>query len=154
MIMPLHTPIQTAFDPKQQLNEIFVPEGTTIIMSLIGCNRNKDVWGEDAEEWKPERWLEPVKESVVGAKVPGVYSHLMTFLGGGRACVGVKFAQLQMKVVLSTLVENFTFAPGSKEIIWQLNGVIQPTTKDAGLTSTGHRKLQLPLKLSFIEAED
>jgi hypothetical protein len=57
-------------------------------------------------------------------------------------------------VVLSTLVENFTFAPGSKEIIWQLNGVIQPTTKDAGITSTGHRQLQLPLKLTYIEAED
>ncbi|KAF5316966.1 hypothetical protein D9611_003971 [Ephemerocybe angulata] len=154
MIMPLHTPIQTSFDPKQRLNEIFVPKDTTIIMSLIGCNRNVDVWGEDAAEWKPERWLEPLKESVVGAKVPGVYSHLMTFLGGGRACVGVKFAQLQMKVVLSTLVESFTFAPGSKEIIWQFNGVIQPTTKDAGTTSTGHRKLQLPLKLEIVEKEE
>ncbi|KAF6760258.1 cytochrome P450 [Ephemerocybe angulata] len=154
MIMPLHTPIQTSFDPKQKLNEIFVPKDTTIIMSLIGCNRNVDVWGEDAAEWKPERWLEPLRESVVGAKVPGVYSHLMTFLGGGRACVGVKFAQLQMKVVLSTLVESFTFAPGSKEIIWQFNGVIQPTTKDAGTTSTGHRKLQLPLKLEIVEKED
>ena len=98
----------------------------------------------------------------------------MTFLGGGRACVGVKFAQLQMsaffgsatqpvttfshilitEVVLSTLVENFTFAPGSKEIIWQLNGVIQPTTKDAAITSTGHRQLQLPLKLTYIEGDD
>ena len=62
--------------------------------------------------------------------------------------------RLFVEVVLSTLVENFTFAPGSKEIIWQLNGVIQPTTKDAGITSTGHRQLQLPLKLSCIEAED
>lgn len=80
MIMPLHTPIQASFDPKQQLNEIFVPKGTTIIMSLIGCNRNKDVWGEDAEDWKPERWLEPLRECVVGAKVPGVYSHLWVLI--------------------------------------------------------------------------
>ena len=52
-------------------------------------NVNKVLWGEDANEWKPERWLSPLPVSVTDAKIPGVYSNLMTFMGGGRACMYV-----------------------------------------------------------------
>lgn len=39
------------------LSEIAIPKGTTLIMSLLAANHNKDLWGEDASEWRPERWL-------------------------------------------------------------------------------------------------
>jgi hypothetical protein len=32
--------------------------------------------GPDALEWKPERWLTPLPESIMESKVPGVYAHL------------------------------------------------------------------------------
>lgn len=35
----------------------FVPPGTTIGMSPIAQNRCKDIFGEDAHEWKPERYI-------------------------------------------------------------------------------------------------
>ena len=34
------------------------------------------MWGEDALEWKPERWLAPLPSTVADAKIPGVYSNL------------------------------------------------------------------------------
>lgn len=46
------------------LSEIAIPKGTTLIMSLLAANHNKDLWGEDASEWRPERWL-----SVTGERV-------------------------------------------------------------------------------------
>ncbi|TEB30590.1 hypothetical protein FA13DRAFT_522281 [Coprinellus micaceus] len=97
---------------------------------------------------RPDSWL---GDTVASAKIPGVYSNMMTFIGGNRACIGVTFAVLEMKVVLSLLLQPFRFshAPG-KKIIWQLNGVIQPTTEDALLTTVGEKKLQLPLKISLI----
>lgn len=57
-------------------NEIFVPKNTDIILSVMNSNRNKALWGEDADEWKPERWLSPLPDAVTEAKIPGVYSHL------------------------------------------------------------------------------
>ncbi|KAI0754297.1 cytochrome P450 [Daedaleopsis nitida] len=94
VVLPLSEPI-TGLDGRT-LHEIPVPADTTVAVGLLSSNRNTALWGPDALEWKPERWLAPLPESVTGAKVPGVYSNLMTFLGGGRACIGFKFSQLEM----------------------------------------------------------
>jgi len=53
-----------------------VPKGTNVIVSILACNRNADVWGPDVYEWKPERWLKPLPYTVADAHVPGVYSNL------------------------------------------------------------------------------
>ena len=53
-----------------------IPRGTTVLLNVRACNTNKALWGEDALEWKPERWLAPLPESVTSSKIPGVYSNL------------------------------------------------------------------------------
>ena len=58
------------------MHSIFVPKDTTVMIGVHSSNRNKAIWGEDALEWKPERWLEPLPSTVTEAKIPGVYSHL------------------------------------------------------------------------------
>jgi hypothetical protein len=73
-ILPLSKPIKTADGKHTQ--ELFVPKDTLIFASLLGSNTNPDLWGPDSYEWKPERWLTPVPDSVVEARIPGVYSHL------------------------------------------------------------------------------
>ncbi len=59
-----------------EVHEIPVPKDTTIVVAIHSANRNKAIWGEDALEWKPERWLKPLPASVTDAKIPGVYSNL------------------------------------------------------------------------------
>ena len=76
--MPLAWPILGA-DGKTEITEVPLKKGTTVIVSIIGANRSKKIWGEDAEEWKPERWLQPLPDSVAKARVPGVYSSLCVF---------------------------------------------------------------------------
>ncbi|KAG5730701.1 hypothetical protein E4T56_gene4049 [Termitomyces sp. T112] len=78
--------------------------------------------------------------------MPGIYSHLLTFLGGGRACMGFKFSQLEMKVVLSTLISQFRFYPPRKEIAWQMTVITTPTVKDSPETP------QLPLIVELVKA--
>lgn len=46
------------------LSQIAVPKNTTLIMSLLAANHNKDLWGEDASKWRPERWLSATGERV------------------------------------------------------------------------------------------
>ncbi|KAF8990992.1 cytochrome P450 [Cyathus striatus] len=125
IILPLHNPVK-GVDGKD-MSEIYVPKDTHVIVSIIASNRNPDIWGQDAHEWKPERWLSPLLESVKDAHIPGVYSNLMTFLGGSRACIGFKFSQLEMKVVLAMLLKSFKFAPSEKDIFWAMNGISTPS---------------------------
>lgn len=149
-ILPFSEPILTR-DGKE-ISEVFVPARTPVTFSILSCNRDPKIWGADAAEWKPQRWLNPLPDSVANARVPGVYSHLMTFIGGGRSCIGFKFSQLEMKVILSVLLQSFKFEPNGKKVIWQMNGIIQPTTEDAELNADGEQKLQLPLKVSLVKA--
>lgn len=77
------------------LSEIAIPKGTTLVMSLLAANHSKDLWGEDASEWRPERWLSAAGERVQlngdsevtteaektpgvkgGMKYPGVYASM------------------------------------------------------------------------------
>ncbi|KAJ3903852.1 cytochrome P450 [Lentinula edodes] len=128
-----------------EVHEMAAPNDTTVVVSIFNSNRNPDLWGEDAGEWKPERWLSPLPKALLEARIPGVYSHLMTFLGGGRSCIGFKFSQLEMKVVISTLVEKFQFSPSSNEseIFWQMNGVTAPV-----IGKDNHP--QLPIRISLV----
>ncbi|KAI0760468.1 cytochrome P450 [Fomes fomentarius] len=139
-VLPLSTPIRGR--DGSTIHEIPIPKDTVVVVGLLSSNRNKAVWGEDAMEWKPERWLSPLPGTVQDAKIPGIYSNLMTFLGGGRACIGFKFSQLEMKVILCMLLSKFTFAPSSKPVFWNMSGVRYPTVGDGA-------KPSLPMKLGL-----
>ncbi|KAI0676257.1 cytochrome P450 [Trametes maxima] len=142
VVLPLSEPVCGC--DGSLISEVPLTKDTTVFVGVMSANRNKALWGPDANEWKPERWLAPLPEAVVEAKIPGVYSNLMTFWGGGRACIGFKFSQLEMKVVLSTLLSTFTFEPSDKRIDWNLAGILYPTVG----TDT---KPSLPLKLSLVK---
>ncbi|PAV17146.1 cytochrome P450 [Pyrrhoderma noxium] len=139
-ILPLLYPVTLA-DGKTVINEIPVAGGTEISVSLLGANRCKKIWGEDAEEWKPSRWFEPLPESAVKAHLSGVYSQMMTFSAGGRACIGFKFSEMEMKMVLSILIESLIFEPGL-EVSWNIGSVIVPRVK-----GTGEVFPRLPMKV-------
>ncbi|KAI1784550.1 cytochrome P450 [Ganoderma leucocontextum] len=140
VVMPLAQPVRGV--DGTMMHKIFVPKDTSVVIGLLASNRNKAIWGEDAEEWKPERWMSPLPDSVGEAHVPGIYSNLMTFLGGGRACIGFKFSQLEMKVVLCLLLAKFTFAPSDQKITWNLSGVRFPTVGSS-------MKPSLPMKVGL-----
>lgn len=74
IVLPLATPIK-GLDGKE-MTEIPIPKGTNIHISIINSNRNPELWGPDADQWKPERWLDPLPDTLVNARIPGVYSHL------------------------------------------------------------------------------
>lgn len=71
-------PIKSA-DGKQEWKEIPLKNNTNVIISIIAANRSKAIWGEDAEEWRPERWLKPLPETVAQAHLPGVYASMYVY---------------------------------------------------------------------------
>lgn len=70
-MVPLSNPIK-AIDGTM-MHDIFVPKGTVVMFGIISCNTSSSLWGSDALEWKPERWLVPLPKAVVDARLPGVY---------------------------------------------------------------------------------
>ncbi|KAH9919294.1 cytochrome P450 [Fomitopsis serialis] len=140
-VLPLFKPI-TLTDGRQ-ISEIPIAKGSEILLEFLGCNISQSLWGEDSLEWKPERWLSEISTKVADARVPGVYSHLMTFAGGKRACIGFKFAEMEMKTVLSVLVSTFTFELSDKPIVWNMAGIMYPT---AGKESSNP---SLPMKVGL-----
>ncbi|KAJ3990231.1 cytochrome P450 [Lentinula detonsa] len=149
-IVPLSKPVRGV--DGNEVTEIFLPKGTTAMISILNSNRNPELWGPDVLEWKPERWLSPLPEAILNTKMPAVYSHLMTFSGGSRSCIGFKFSQLEMKVVMAMLVENFRFslAP-NKEIFWQMSGIASPIV--VGGDDSGHPQLPLVVELAKQESQ-
>lgn len=128
-----------------------------LVISILNANHNQAVWGEDASEWKPERWLNSAQAGVKdGVRYTGVYSSMMTFLAGNRSCIGLKFAEMEIKDVLATLVPDIHFALPSepdenghvKEIYWKMSGFHTPVVKaPAGDSETAH----LPLSLRLVQ---
>ena len=73
--MPFSQPI-TGVDGRE-MSDVFVPAHTPILISALNANRNPELWGEDAAEWKPERWLAPLPQAIVDAHIPGASFRLL-----------------------------------------------------------------------------
>ena len=58
------------------MHELVVPRGTEMILHYQAVNTAPELWGGDAHEWKPERWLAPLPKAVEDARIPWVYSNL------------------------------------------------------------------------------
>ncbi|RPD78584.1 cytochrome P450 [Lentinus tigrinus ALCF2SS1-7] len=103
-VIPLSEPIRDR--DGNLLTEIPLVKGTRVHIPIVAVQRLKALWGEDATEFRPERWESP-PEAI--ANIPGVWSHLLTFLGGPHACIGYRFSLTEMKALAFTLVRNFEF---------------------------------------------
>ncbi|EGO00976.1 hypothetical protein SERLA73DRAFT_178985 [Serpula lacrymans var. lacrymans S7.3] len=103
-ILPLDKPFIDKYGNQQDV--IKVSKGDSIFIPILAINRSKALWGEDAMEFKPERW-EATPETI--KSIPGVWGHLLSFLGGPRACIGYRFSLVEMKVLLFVLVRAFEF---------------------------------------------
>ncbi|TFY69723.1 hypothetical protein EVG20_g3026 [Dentipellis fragilis] len=133
-VLPLTSPMLGLDGSK--MSELHIAKDTDIIISILAVNRDPSIWGPDASEWKPERWLSPLSASGPSkAGIPGVYSN-----------TGFKFALLEIKVVLSMLVPRLRFAPAQKEIEWLLGPIASPSVK-------GCAGSMLPLEVSLVKDE-
>uniref|UniRef100_A0A915M2T4 Cytochrome P450 n=1 Tax=Meloidogyne javanica TaxID=6303 RepID=A0A915M2T4_MELJA len=74
------------------LGDITIEKGTVVSADLFTLHRDKKIWGEDAEEFKPERWL--LNENI---NAPTEYYY--PFGGGPRICIGMKLGMMEIKMV-------------------------------------------------------
>ncbi|KAF7369928.1 hypothetical protein MSAN_00622300 [Mycena sanguinolenta] len=141
VMVPLTYPIRSTITG-EETKELLIKQGTAIYLGLSAANRSTAIWGPDAAEFKPERWL---KRDQTEAKLPGAYSGMMTFLSGAKVCPGKTFAILEMKLVFSVLLLVFSFEPISAPIDWKIGITLEPRVR--GQEEEG---AQVPVRLTVL----
>ena len=76
------------------LNGLFVPEGTVVSTNAWVNNRNKEVYGQDADDFNPERWMESEEKSTTMENLS------FTFGYGPRICLGKNIALIELHKVV------------------------------------------------------
>jgi cytochrome P450 len=87
--LPLGLPHATIEDDWYE--GMFIPKGTVCIPNTWHCNRDRAVFGEDADEFRPERHLDEQGELLTGTVETNQAGHV-TFGFGRRICVGKELA--------------------------------------------------------------
>ncbi|KAH9842389.1 cytochrome P450 [Rhodofomes roseus] len=121
-VIPLERPY---VDTKGNLcDSVRIPKGTRVAIPIMPINKSRDLWGPDAHEFKPERWMTGTIPEAAH-QIPGVWGNMLTFLGGPRACIGYRFSLIEMKALLFALVRSFEFELAlPKEEITKLAGLV------------------------------
>ena len=98
---------------------IFAPAGTVFDTSFYNLHRLKSIWGNDADDFKPDRWV---------TFKPDTWQYL-PFGGGPRSCLGRTKALVEASYVIVRLLQEFSGIESRDDRPW--TGKVQLTTKNA-----------------------
>jgi len=87
---------------------MFIPKGTVCIANLWHCNHDRAVFGEDADEFRPERHLNSEGELVPGPVETNKTGNV-TFGFGRRFCVGKDLANNSLYIDISRMLWGANF---------------------------------------------
>ncbi|KAK9350003.1 cytochrome P450 [Lipomyces doorenjongii] len=82
------------------IENTLIKKGTTVQISIALLNKSHALWGPDAEQFIPDRWSTQSANHAFG---------FSTFLHGARACLGRKFAELELKCIVAVFVAKYKF---------------------------------------------
>jgi len=103
-----------------------VPEGWTITASPYAIHNSKEVYGDDADTFRPDRWIEADPEQLKLMR-----RSFMAFSMGLRACNGQNLAWMELRLFIATLVRQFEFAvPAGEET--DMESMFHVTVKPRG----------------------
>ncbi|TFY63011.1 hypothetical protein EVJ58_g3490 [Rhodofomes roseus] len=85
-------------------------EGTCLSVPLYHLHRDESIWGPDAPEFRPERWIEASQE-----RKKEMTAAFAPFSVGPRACIGRNLAIMQLHIIFSTLFRRYdcSLKPGA-----------------------------------------
>jgi len=83
---------------------LLMPKGSVMSWSVYAMHRRKDFYGEDAEAFRPERWLDDPQTGQKGLRPGWEY---LPFNGGARICLGQQFALTEASYTTARLCQMF-----------------------------------------------
>lgn len=82
-----------------EINEKFIPAGTVVGANPWVIHRDRGVYGTDAADFRPERWL---KEDT-----GDMMRYFFTFGSGARMCMGKNLSWMEIAILIPTLFIHF-----------------------------------------------
>ncbi|THU95746.1 cytochrome P450 [Dendrothele bispora CBS 962.96] len=137
-IIPLSDPIISASG--ERLTKIPGRKWQRIGVNVSHYHRLQSVWGPDADTWNLERFI---NDSLKKETTLGIFANLLSFSNGLRACIGWRFALMEMQTILTEIVSAFEFSIDPKlDIFITAQGAAAPLVR--GKEEEG---IQMPLKV-------
>ncbi|KAL1704429.1 cytochrome P450 [Schizophyllum commune] len=95
--IPLSSPL-----PDTEDSQLVVPKGTLIAIPLNVLQTDPAVFGDDADVFRAERWLERAEKGVRHKR------ELFAFGEGPRSCLGRAMAMAEIKALVITILKQYT----------------------------------------------
>ncbi|KAJ4975072.1 hypothetical protein NE237_000178 [Protea cynaroides] len=89
---------------EMKLGDFTLPKGVWLTLLEIVVHRDHELWGEDAEEFNPERF----SGGILKASMNQVAS-FFPFGWGPRICMGQNFALIEAKIAMAMILQRFWF---------------------------------------------
>ncbi|KAH7672429.1 Unspecific monooxygenase protein [Dioscorea alata] len=87
-----------------KLGKLNIPKGITMVIPTSILHHEQEIWGPDADEFKPERFTNGISGA---CKFPHAY---IPFGLGARTCLGQNLAMVELKIILSLILLKFSFS--------------------------------------------
>lgn len=87
------------------LGDMKIPKGTNIWIDIVAMHHDSTLWGNDVNEFKPERFQQDT--------IHGGCNHKMGYLPfgfGGRMCIGRNLSSMEYKIVLTLILSTFSLS--------------------------------------------
>lgn len=88
----------------------WLPTGSVVMWATWAMGRSKNIWGNDADDFRPERWLIAGEEDQPFTLRSMSTFEFPVFNGGPRACLGKRMAELLAVHIIASLIWRYDFA--------------------------------------------
>ncbi|KAF2859127.1 putative P450 monooxygenase [Piedraia hortae CBS 480.64] len=76
------------------------PQGVVLSVPAYTVHHSKEIWGKDADKFRPERWEKLTEKQKLG---------FIPFSYGPRACVGRNIAEMELALIVATVFRRYEF---------------------------------------------
>uniref|UniRef100_A0A0M3HV14 Cytochrome P450 n=2 Tax=Ascaris TaxID=6251 RepID=A0A0M3HV14_ASCLU len=91
-----------------KLGDVEVEKGISVLADVFSVHYDKRIWGEDADEFRPERW-------------EGIQRHPLSWLpfgAGPRMCIGKRLAEMEEKLALVHILRKYDIIAAPDTEVW------------------------------------
>ncbi|CAK1594475.1 unnamed protein product [Parnassius mnemosyne] len=117
-LYPIVPVIARLLDKDLKIKNYTLYSGKICFLSIYGAHRHP-VWGEDANNFKPERWLNP-------ETLPKNSNSFLPFSLGRRNCIGKTYAVMWLKTLISHFIRKYQVTGDHKNLLLKYDFLLNP----------------------------